>query len=580
MKPKIGDLFRRYQVLEQAGEGGMGDVYRAHDTRLERDVALKFLTQLGHLNPENVAQLREEAKSLAALNHPNIVTIYDIDDEDGMPFLVLEWLTGVTLNDPKYDKLFSIKNFFKIALPIAEALGAAHERGIVHRDIKPGNVMISETDQVKLLDFGLAQFLQSSSKSTNSVTTEGTVAYMSPEQALGELVESTSDIFSFGTLAYKMLTGKLPFEEVHPAAVTYSIINQDHIPLKNIQEDFPSKLANLIDKCLEKDPKERFGNGMELCREINEIFKRKIAGIAVEPKDINDAQNIIPAVSQQKIRFCTTSDGVKIAYSVIGNGPLIVRVLGWFTHLEKEWEWPELRTFWENIAKRHTVVRYDGRGMGLSDPFTGDFTEETRRYDLEAVLSAMDTESYSLLGISEGGWTAASYANDYPQRVNYLILYGAYCRGESARPNHDAEEQRALITLIRKGWGRDTASFRQIFTSQFFHGDLDLRVVAHFDNIQRASADPETAARYVESIHSRGDCRDFFSKIRVPTLVIHSRDDQVVNFEEGRLLAAIIPEAQLLPLPSGTHFFPSSQNQEVFIEVVDAINRHTGVRDQ
>jgi serine/threonine protein kinase len=577
MKPKVGDLFRRYQILGPAAKGGMGDVYRAHDTRLERDVALKFLTQLGHLDPEKVARLREEAKSLAALNHPNIITIYDIDEEDGMPFLVLEWLSGMTLNDPKYDKIFSIKNFFKIVLPFAEALGAAHERGIVHRDIKPGNVMISEINQVKLLDFGLAQFRQTDSNSINSVTTEGTMAYMSPEQALGELVESTSDIFSFGIIAYKMLTGKLPFEEVHSSALTYSIINQDHIPLKNIQKDFSSELANLIDKCLEKDPKERFENGIELFSEINKIFKGKITNTPVVSKDINNAQNIIPVVSQQNIKFCNTSDGVKIAYSVIGNGPILVRVLGWFTHLEKEWEWPELRTFWENLSEQHTVLRYDGRGMGLSDPFADEFTEETRRCDLEAVLSAMDAESFSLLGISEGGWLAASYANDYPKRVNHLVLYGAYCRGVIARPNYDAEEQRALITLIRKGWGRDTASFRQIFTSQFFHGDLDLRVVAHFDNIQRTSADPETAARYVDSIHSRGDGRDFFSKISVPTLVIHSKDDQVVDFEEGRLLAAIIPEAQLLPLPSGTHYFPSSQNQEVFIEVVDAIDRHTGI---
>jgi len=538
MKPKVGDLFLRYRVLEQAGEGGMGDVYKAHDTRLERDVALKFLTQLGHLNPENVAQLREEAKSLAALNHPNIVTIYDIDDEDGMPFLVLEWLTGVTLNDPKYDKLFSIKNFFKMALPIAEALGAAHERGIVHRDIKPGNVMISETDQVKLLDFGLAQFLQSSSKSTNPVTTEGTLAYMSPEQALGELVEPTSDIFSFGVLAYRLLAGKLPFEEIHHTALAYSIINQAHIPLMQIKKDIPHAVENLINKCLQKDPQKRFSNGVELYIELKKVFKGKKSSIKVEQQELKTVKDTNPIISKQNIKFCTTSDGYKIAYSILGKGPLLIRVLGWFTHLEKEWEWLELRTFWDNLAKHHTVVRYDGRGMGLSDPFNENFTEETRQSDLEAVISALGAESFSLLGISEGGWLSAKYTVDYPHRA-----------------------------------------FRQIFTSQFFHGDLDLRVVAQFDNIQRTSADPETAARYVKSIHSRGDGREFFSKIRVPTLVIHSRDDQVVNFEESRLLASIIPNAQLLPLPSGTHYFPSSQNQEVFIEVTDAIDRHTGVLD-
>jgi serine/threonine protein kinase len=579
MIPKVGDLFRRFKVLDKVGKGGMGDVFKAHDINLDRDVALKFLTRVGTLDEENAERLRFEAKSIAALNHSNIITIYDIDEEDGLPFLVLEWLSGKTLNDSNQIKPFNIENFINIATQIAEALGAAHRRNIIHRDIKPANVMVTVDNKVKLLDFGLAQFRKSGSNVTNSTSTEGTVAYMSPEQALGDIVESTSDIFSFGVMAFELLTGQRPFKGMHTAALTYSIINEDHIPLKDLQKDLPRELVELVEKCLKKDPQERFKDGLELSEELNKIIIEGTASTSSASKETIHVQSSILESSVQEIRFCTTTDDVGIAYSVIGNGPLLVRVLGWFTHLEMEWEWPELKTFWENLAKLHTVVRYDGRGMGLSDPYTGEFTETTRRLDLEAVLTAVGITPMSLIGISEGGWTAARYVLDNPQDVSHLILYGSYCRGVSGRPDFDAEENNALITLIKKGWARDTASFRQIFTNQFFHGDLDLRVVAQFDNIQKTSADAETAARYVESIHSRGDGRDFFSKINVPTLVIHSRDDQVTNFEESRLIASVIPQAQLLPLPSGTHYFPSSQNQEVFIKVVDAIDRHTGVKE-
>ena len=256
---------------------------------------------------------------------------------------------------------------------------------------------------------------------------------------------------------------------------------------------------------------------------------------------------------------------------MVGSGPFIVRVLGHFTHLEMEWEWPDLRRFWEQLAERFTVVRYDGRGMGLSDPYTGDFTEETRQLDLEAVLNAVGAEKTALLGISEGGWTAATYAIQHPGRITYLILYGAYSRGAQARPGYDLEEDQALLTLIRKGWGRDAPAFRQVFTSQFFRSDADPRLIAHFNELQRVSAQPETAARYHEASHKRGDGRELFRQVRIPTLVIHSRDDLAVPADEGRLLASIIPGAQLVLLPSGTHYFPT--DTEVVLKAASAIAR-------
>ena len=274
---------------------------------------------------------------------------------------------------------------------------------------------------------------------------------------------------------------------------------------------------------------------------------------------------------EQTIRYCTTSDGVSLAYSTVGTGPYIVRVLGHFTHLEAEWEWPDMRRFWEQLAERHTVVRYDGRGIGLSDRYTGEFTEETRQRDLDAVLTALGSEKAVLLGISEGGWTAATYAIQHPEQVTHLILYGAYCRGAQARPGFDPEEDRALVTLIRKGWGRDTPAFRQVITSQFFRSDADPKLIARFNELQRLAADPDTAARYHESCHKRGDGRDLYRQLRIPVLVLHSRDDLAVKAEEGRLLASIIHGSQLVLLPSGTHYFPT--DTEVVTKAAGAITR-------
>jgi pimeloyl-ACP methyl ester carboxylesterase len=234
---------------------------------------------------------------------------------------------------------------------------------------------------------------------------------------------------------------------------------------------------------------------------------------------------------------------------------VILRVLGWFTHLEMEWEWPALRLIWERLGETHTIVRYDGRGIGLSSPWTGEFTEETRQLDLDAVVNAIGAEKVILYGISEGGWTAAHYAAGHPERVSHLIVFGSYARGARCR-GFDPEEGQALLTLMRKGWGKDTPEYRQIFTSGYFGEDADPGLVAHFNRLQRAATDGETAARYQSSLWLRDDATNLFRGIRTPTLVIHCRDDKIVDFEEGQIIARTIPGAQFLPLPTGTHYFP------------------------
>lgn len=565
-----GDLFRRFRILGKAGQGGMGVVYRAHDTKLNRDVALKFVTHVGDQNPELNERLRREALSLAALNHPNIVAIHDIDEVDDIPFLVLEWISGRALNDPSFTRPLSAEEFERIARPIAEALGSAHDQGIIHRDVKPSNVLISHQGQTKVLDFGLAKFRDFDLESILTAGTIGTVAYMSPEQASGASLGPASDVFSFGILAYELLTGERPFKGNGPGAVLLAIMTGTYKPLREARTDLPQQLVTVIERCLEKEPQRRYQNGSELAQALQMSTSVERSSSWEDPtrKITTVATN---STKHQDIKFCTTTDGVHLAYSRIGSGPHLVRVLGHFTHLEMEWEWPDLRHFWESLAEYFTVVRYDGRGTGLSDKFAGEFTEGTRQLDLEAVLTATGAERAILLGISEGGWTSATYIAQHPEQISHLVLYGAYCRGARARPGFDPEEDEALVTLIRKGWGRDTPAFRQVFTSQFFLANADPKLIAHFNEMQRASADPETAARYYQSLHSRGDGRELFRQLRIPTLVVHSRDDMAVSADEGRLLASLIPSAHLVLLPSHTHYFPT--DREVVMKVVGAISR-------
>ncbi|HYN07362.1 MAG TPA: alpha/beta fold hydrolase [Vicinamibacterales bacterium] len=567
-----GDLFQHYRVIERLGEGGMGVVYRAHDTRLGRDVALKFMTHAPRFNAEQGDRLRREARALAAVNHPNILTIHDIGEAEGTPFLVLEWVDGGALSHASWQRPLSIREFRQVALPVADALGAAHDHGIVHRDVKPGNVLVNEDGRIKLADFGLAKFQTPDRDLTRTGAAVGTVAYMSPEQASGGDVGLPSDIFSFGVLAYELLTGQLPFKGESPGAVIGAILSGRHTPLADLRSGLPAGLVAVVERCLAKEPGARFQCGKDVAQALRRAFAEDQDPISHERPDPTRRLGIaVPASGEQDIRFCTTADGVSLAYSAVGAGPVIVRVLGHFTHLEMEWALQDLRRFWEQLAERHTVVRYDGRGMGLSDPYTGEFTEETRQLDLEAVLTAVGAEQAVLLGTSEGGWTAATYALQHPDRITHLILYGAYCRGAQARPGYDPEEDQALVTLIRKGWGRDTPAFRQVFTSQFFRRDADPKLIAHFNELQRVSADPDTAARYYASLHRRGDGRDLFRQIRVPTLVVHCQDDLAVKADEGRRLASIIPGAQLVLLPSGTHYFPT--DTEIATKAAGAITR-------
>ena len=266
----IGKTLSHYTILEKVGEGGMGVVYRAKDTRLKRIVALKFLPHGLESHEGERARFLQEAQAASALNHPNVCTIYDVGAEEGQQFIVMEYVEGKTLREIVPVK--KMQDAIGYAIQIGEALQEAHTHSIVHRDIKAENIMVNSKNQVKVMDFGLAK-LKGSLKLTKTSSTVGTLAYMAPEQIEGGEVDARSDIFSFGIVLYEMLTGHLPFRGEHDAAMMYSIVNDEPEPLQHYIPDARSELLHILDRALEKDREERYQTVHDMLIDLRRLRK-------------------------------------------------------------------------------------------------------------------------------------------------------------------------------------------------------------------------------------------------------------------------------------------------------------------
>ncbi len=274
----IGQTISHYKILEKLGEGGMGVVYKAQDTKLDRFVALKFLPAHVAQSEQEKSRFIQEAKSASALNHPNVCTIYGIGEFDGQQFIEMELVDGVTLrdkvsaNDSVKSSSLTIKQVVEYGIQIGEALQEAHSKGIIHRDIKAENIMVNSKNQIKVMDFGLAK-LKGSLKLTKTSSTIGTLAYMSPEQIQGIEADIRSDIFSFGVVLFEMTAGKTPFRGEHEAAIMYSIVNEEPEDASKYREDVPPELLHILKKSLEKDPEDRYQSMAEIIVDLRRLKK-------------------------------------------------------------------------------------------------------------------------------------------------------------------------------------------------------------------------------------------------------------------------------------------------------------------
>ncbi len=363
MKPMIGQSLGHYRVEAKVGEGGMGVVYRAFDTHLDRSVAIKVLRADAITSPERKRRFLQEARAASALNHPNIIHIYDISSSDGIDFIAMEFVPGKTLDQLIGKNGFPLKDALNYSVQIADALARAHSAGIVHRDLKPANIIVAEDGPVKLLDFGLAKLTEPAVDSEAATATMGapehlqteegsivgTVAYMSPEQAEGRKVDARSDIFSFGTLLYEMVTGRRPFEGATRMATLVAILEREPRPLSDLAPNLPADLEKIISRCLRKDRDRRAQHVGDIKLALEDLREHSAAG-----KQSSASQAGAPGRPRSWLRLAAIASGAVLLAAVAAfwwlkqNSPPPART-----------EWVQITNFADSVSQ--PALSRDGR---------------------------------------------------------------------------------------------------------------------------------------------------------------------------------------------------------------------------
>jgi pimeloyl-ACP methyl ester carboxylesterase/DNA-binding CsgD family transcriptional regulator len=269
------------------------------------------------------------------------------------------------------------------------------------------------------------------------------------------------------------------------------------------------------------------------------------------------------------VRFCTSGDGVRLAYAISGNGPPLVRAPHWFTHLEHDWTNPAMRPWVEDLSSRYTLLRFDQRGTGLSSREVPEISFEAQVRDLECIIEAAGFERFALLGLSQGAASAIAYAARHPERVSHLILHGGFARGWAKRADdaEGLEKRRTQVKLIELGWGSDDPSFRQVFSTQFMP-DAPIEAIRAFNDFMPLTASPKTAATLFER-NGLIDVQEEARRVRCPTLLMHGRGDLRIPIEEGRLAASLIPGSRFITLETRNHLM--MRDEPAWREFLDAV---------
>lgn len=597
---QTGTRLGRYEIQSRIGVGGMGEVYLANDTQLERRVALKMLSSEYTNNQQWLRRFVHEAKAASALNHPNILTIHEIGQTGGRHFIATEYIDGQTLRQQMTRGAmtggFKLPQALNIASQVASALAAAHAAGIVHRDVKPENIMVRTDGYIKVLDFGLAKTSKQSALTTASLyntdpgTVMGTVNYMSPEQARGLEVDGRSDVFSLGIVLYEMLSGRPPFQGETPSDVMVSILEHEPVRLSRNLENAPPELERIVSKALRKDRDERYQTVKDFQIDLKNLLQElelqtrlgdswgeiNLAGTTLV--QARSGSKEIP--SQEEAQFIpeiryTRSGDVNIAYQVIGEGPLdLVFVMGWVSHLEWFWKEPGFAQFLNRLASFARVILFDKRGTGLSDrvPLNELPTLEQRMDDVRAVMEAAGSEKAVLCGISEGGPLCSLFSATYPEKTTALVMIGSYARRLWAEdyPWGPTEAHRELFfEEIRQHWGGPIG-----IAARAPSRANDPQFCKWWATYLRMGASPG-AALALTRMNAEIDIRPVLPAIQVPTLVLHRTGDATLRVEEGRYLAEHIPGAKFVELPGEDHLPFVGDQESILGEIEEFL---TGVR--